>query len=165
MPKSTPMSPGAKAPSSAPGDAACPAAGSAAPCPCANAKITSQTVATMPSKRDRKKLGVGEPVRLTFSLGSANWTLTGTGTGLGKLSTRSGAIVTYTAPDRATSVSITATGSGCTASITLETIEPSGMRMERSPHTKGNHKKYKTSVGFIADVYILPADVSFQYAS
>lgn len=37
--------------------------------------------------------------------------------------------------------------------------------MERRPGTKGNHRRGKASVGFIADIYILPADVSFENCS
>jgi hypothetical protein len=135
------------------------------PCPCANARITSQTVATVPSNRARTSLGVGESAELTFSLGPGTWTQSPPFEDAGSLSGTSGATVTYTAPDRATTVTITATGSGCTATITLTIVEPSSIRMQRKPGTKGNHTQGTASVGFIAEIYFLPANVSFEHVS
>lgn len=143
------------------GNAAVPKGGAAAQCPCKDAKITAEAVAKVPSNRARTKLGVGESTKLTFSLGAATWTQPGAG----KLSGTSGATATYTAPDRAASDSITATGCGCSVTISLEVIEPTGVRMEQRTGTKGNHQKGKASVGFIATIFILPADVSFENCS
>src|SRR5437016_4289373 len=47
------------------------APGSAAPC--VTCQITSETAMTEPADRARRNLGVGERVKLTFSLGNANW--------------------------------------------------------------------------------------------
>jgi hypothetical protein len=116
----------------------------------------------MPSNQARTRIGVGESVNLTFSGSGAAWSMS---PNAGVFSQISGTSVLYYAPDRANSVTITATGGGCSASITFEIVEPSGVRMERRAGTLGNHTKHKPSAGFIADVYILPADVSFENCS
>ena len=118
----------------------------------------------MPSNRARTRLGVGESTRLTFSLGAATWTQS-PAADAGSLSGSSGTAVTYTAPDRQNTVIITAVGGGCTATITLTIVEPSDIRMVRKPGTLGNHTRGTTSVGFIAEIYFLPADVSFEHCS
>src|SRR5579859_2014539 len=181
MPKSNSSSPSGTTPasgsSSAPGpsgatsgspgsgSSAAPAGGASAPCPCAQASITSVTAATMPTNRVRTRLGVGESTDVTYSLGSATWTMSPANAG--SLSGTSGPTVTYTAPDRADNspVTITATGSGCTKTIVFTIVEPSSVRMERRPGTQKNHTLHQASTGFIADIYILPADVSFQNCS
>lgn len=161
MPKDTPnpAGPGSPANPATPGGCA------VEPCACTNATITSQTVATIPSNRARTRLGVGESTNLTYSLGAATWTMSRPEPEGGSLSSTSGETVTYTAPERAVNVTITATGSGCTETIQLTIVEPSGVRMERKAGTLGNHTKNRASVGFIADVFILPADVSFEHCS
>jgi hypothetical protein len=138
--------------------------GAVAPCPCDNAKIISETIATIPGNRARTRLGVGERTKLTYSLGSAAWTLKGSGPPdeLGSLSGNSGESVSYDAPERAISVTITATGKGCTATIDFKIVEPSEVRLSRRPGTKGRHYINKPSTGLIADVYLFPADVSFE---
>jgi hypothetical protein len=158
MSKSTP-NPSTSANPASPGGAA------AEPCPCTNATITSETLATVPSNRARTRLGVGESTRLTFSLGEAQWSMNLPDLEGGTLSSTSGATIVYTAPDRATSVTITATGSGCTKTIQFTIVEPSSIRMQRRPGTLGNHTINRASVGFIADIYVLPADVSFEHCS
>ena len=126
-------------------------------CPCANAKITSQTTATSPSDRTRTTVGVGEEVQLTFSLGSANWTASA-----GKLSAATGVSTLFTAPERAASVTLTAVGGGCTSTLTLTVIEPSGVLMERAPGMNVWHSHGIASVGIKTEIYILPATVSFE---
>lgn len=172
MPKNTPNTPSPRTPASPggaagpPGTPGCPenpgSPGGGAVTPCANCSITPLAVATMPSNRARTRLGVGESTRLTFSLGAATWTQS---PAAGSLSSTSGASVTYTAPDRANTVTITATGGGCTATITLTIVEPSDVHMRRKPGSLGNHQQGQASVGFIAEIFILPADVSFENCS
>ena len=143
-----------------PGDAGSgttPGAGATTPCPCASATLTSQTFATVPSNRARTRIGVGEEVTLTYSCGSATWSKSGGGT----LSSTSGASVTFTAPDRAGSVTITATGSGCTKSITLTIVEPSGLVMRRASGSGVRHTTGRPEAGFRATPHFQPADVSF----
>jgi hypothetical protein len=127
-----------------------------------NAAITSQTAATVPSNRARTRLGVGESADLTFSAGSATWTISPAGAGT--LSATSGPTVTYTAPDRANTVTITATA-GATATITLTIVEPNDVKMKQKSGTVGHHTINTASAGVIADVFIFPADVSFENCS
>jgi len=124
---------------------------------CQQCSINTKTVATVPKNRKRTTIGVGEEVTLTFSAGSANWTITG-----GKLSATIGTKVTFTAPDRAVSITITATGSACSASITFTIIEPSGVSMKRVSGTNVLHTQGTPSVGIKTDIYILPSTVSFE---
>lgn len=135
-----------------------PAAEPVAPCPCGSANITSETVATVPADRTRTTVGVGERVRLTYSLGSATWTKTG-----GRLSSTSGATTTFTAPSRAATVTITAKdGNACTATIDFTVIEPSGVSMRRKSGTGVWHANNIPSVGMKLDIYITPDTVSFE---
>jgi hypothetical protein len=127
-----------------------------------NATITSQTAATVPSNRARTRLGVGESVDVTFSGGSATWSISPANTG--SLSATSGPTVTYTAPDRANTVTITATA-GASATITFTIVEPSDVRMSQRSGTVGHHTINTASAGVIADIFILPADVSFENIS
>jgi len=121
-------------------------------------KIISQTVATVPADRKRRKIGVGEKVNLTFNLGSANWTATG-----GTLSVASGSTTRFTSPDRASVVKITAIDtSGEQDEITFTVIEPSGVLMERANGTGIWHIQSIPSVGIRTSIYIQPADVSFE---
>ena len=128
------------------------------------AKITSQTKATVPSKQTRTKIGVGEPVDLTFSAGTATWTPDPGG--VGTLSTTSGATVTFTAPDRANTATITATAAaGGTATIKFTIVEPASVKIKRKTSTLGHHTINTPSVGFIGETFIFPEDVSFENCS
>jgi hypothetical protein len=125
-------------------------------------KITSETVATVPSKRARIRLGVGEPVKLTYSAGSATWAAD---PDVGTFDSKTGETVIFTAPDRANTIKITATGTPpatVNPTITFTIVEPADVKMNRRPGTQGHHDIHTASTGFIADVYILPADVSFE---
>jgi len=160
MPKNTPSAPSVPGAPGVPGNPAGPGGSAVTPCP--NCNITSQTAVSVPSNRARTDLGVGESVDVTFSLGAATWTFS---PNEGMLSSTSGSTVTYTAPDRASTVIITATGGGCSCSITFHIIEPSGIRMVRQPGTQRKHTFHRASTGFIADIYFLPETVSFEHCS
>jgi hypothetical protein len=136
-----------------PGTNPTPPAGPAAPC--VTCTITSQTVATQPANRARTKIGVGEEVSCTFSLGSATWSLAGGGT----LSSTSGATVTYTAGDTGGSATLTATGSGCTSTITFTIVAPSSVHMDRISAVQ--HTKLWPDVGMRTTPFVGPDDVSF----
>lgn len=157
QPSSPTTGPGAGTPASPPAVTPC-----SKPPTCT---ITSQTIATAPANRARTKIGAGEEVDLTFSLGSATWTPPSSGSllpyGGGSLSSTSGPKVTYTAPERADSVTISATGSGCTASITFTVVEPSGARRKQKPGTNLKHDVDRPSIGIKTDLYVLPDDVCF----
>lgn len=132
--------------------------GTETPCPCADARITSETVATSPANRARTKVGVGEEVTLTYSLGSATWTIT---SGSGTLSPTSGSQTTFTADDNAGNVTISATGSGCTCTITLTVVQPSSVSMERKAGTNLEHTQGRPDCGWRGKQWIHPDDVNF----
>jgi len=124
-------------------------------------KVDTETVATVPADRTRKKVGVGEPVTLTLqptSLSPVSWSILGNGT----LSATTGNPVTFTAHDRASTPSITATyGSGsCTVNFTV--VEPSGAMIEQEAGTGIRHTTNTVSCGFKGRPYIQPDDVSFK---
>jgi hypothetical protein len=135
--------------------AAAPVTATTSTCP-PTCTITSETVATIPANRDRKMVGVGEKVKLTFSPGSASWT-----TSRGTLSSNSGSTVIFTAPDRTASVDIEAKGGGCSASINFQVIEPNGVHMEQDGSAVW-HVQGVPSIGFHGIVYITPDTVSFE---
>ena len=101
---------------------------------------------------------MGEEVNLTFSHGSANWTTTG-----GRLSATSGSTVVFTAPDRAASITVTATATSvrCNPTITFTVIEPSGISQQQTAGTKVKHTKNKPDSGMKMDIYMLPDNVCF----
>jgi hypothetical protein len=121
------------------------------------AKIISETSATVPANRARLTIGVGETVKLTFNLGTATWA-----TSKGKLSATNAINIIFTAPDRVSKVTITASGSKHTASIIFNVIEPSGVTMARAPGTGIWHVRNIPSVGMKTSAYITPATVSFE---
>jgi len=114
-------------------------------------------VATSPANRARTTIGVGEEVELTYSTGSATWTSSGGGA----LSSNSGSSVTYTAPDTAQSVTITATGGGCTRSITFTIVEPSDWTMVRVPGTVLKHRQNRPDCSWLGLMHIHPNNVNF----
>lgn len=79
------------------------------------------------------------------------------------MSSTKGNRIRVTAPDRATSIKITATGStGEVADITFDIIEPSGVLQERGPGTGIWHISGIPSVGIRTNIYITPDTVSFE---
>jgi hypothetical protein len=127
--------------------------------------VTSQTVATVPSNRARTRIGVGETVNLTCTGGTGTPTWTASPTGVGTLSATSGQNITYTAPDRANTVTITATAGASAPPIAFTIVEPSDVKLQKRPNSKANHVINTASTGVVIDVFILPADVSFQNIS
>ena len=134
--------------------------GATTQCPCSSAQVTSETVMEEPPDRARTRLGVGEKVRVSYSLGSATWTIAGKGS----LSSDSGATVTYTAPKQAGSVTLTATGCDCSASITFTIVEPNAVNMFKrylDPKRVQHNQNYPDS-GMYINVFLAPADVNFH---
>lgn len=123
--------------------------------PCVTCEITSETVMTQPPDRARTDIGVGERVRVTFSLGEADWTLAGDGF----LSSPTGQTIVYRAPSRAQTVTLTATGGGCTATKTFNIIAPNAVRMRRRDTL---HRLNTVSIGMHTDIFILPDTVNFH---
>ena len=134
--------------------------GAVAPCPCASAEVTSEMVMAEPPDRARTRMAVGERVRVTYSLGAAEWTQAGDG----DLSSTSGATVTLTAPSRGGSVTLTATGCGCSAAITFTIVEPSAVHMVKkfTSAARVEHTLSMPDVGMFTNIFFAPADVNFH---
>lgn len=126
--------------------------------PCTRAAIVIEALARLPANRARTTIGVGERIKLTYSLGSAAWTTSG-----GTLSSASGVSVIIDAPDRAATLTITATGGGCSVTITLTVIEPTGVLMTRATGTNVWHVNAVPSVGIRTAIYLQPDTVSFKF--
>jgi len=148
--KTTPPSSGSGGASAAGGTPACPT-------PCT---ITSETVATSPANRARTRIGVGEEVDLTVSPGPATWAITA-GSGQLSPSTGSHAKVRFTADDAAGTVTITATGSGCSCTIIFTIVEPSGWTMIQQPGTHLKHVAGRPNCGWKGIAFFHPDDVNF----
>jgi hypothetical protein len=136
------------------------------PSPSPGATITSHTYAPEPADHSRLTIGVGEPVKLTFSGADANWSISG---GAGTLSSTTGKIVDYTASITKATETITAvdTKTSAKATITFDVIRPSGLLFERVAGTAPNpdfyHHQGWPDIGFGAKVYLQPDTVSFDY--
>ena len=120
--------------------------------------LETETVATAPADRTRKTVGVGEEVTLTLQpsiISPVTWSITGDGT----LSGTNGNPVTFTAHDRASTNTITASYDGNSCSVTFTVIEPTGVQFTKLGGDR--HKNGWTSAGFQANVAILPTTVSF----
>lgn len=111
---------------------------------------------SQPADRARRVLGVGERVRLTFSLGNAAWNVTA---GDGRLSSAAGASVVLRAPETPQTITVNAVGGGCSAEITFNVIAPSEVRMSRLDvmHIRNSH-----SSGMHTRIFFLPDTVNFH---
>ena len=112
--------------------------------------LTSETVATQPQDRKRKKLGVGEEVSLTLkpsSLPSPTWVINGT-PGTSALSSSTGDTSKLTAGGLACAPTIEATIIGEILKIDFDVIEPTGVTMEQESGTGIWHVKGRPSAGF-----------------
>lgn len=125
--------------------------------------MTSETVATQPQDRKRKRLGVGEEVNLTLkpaSLPSPTWALTGT-QGTSQLNPLAGITSMLTAGERICTPSTEATILGELVKIDFDVIEPTGVTMDQEQGTGVWHIQGKPSAGFKGRPFITPVDVSF----
>src|SRR5579862_4029169 len=150
-PSSSPSTPGSS-PGTPPAPPATPPSCSTNAC-----TITSQTTVTSPPNRARTTIGIGEDVDLTVSPGPGTWSILSGG---GSLASTSGTTVTYTAPDRAATVVVQATGSGCTCTITLKVIEPTSLLFQKDSNFK--HTNGRPDCGYLAKVFVQPDTVSFH---
>jgi hypothetical protein len=139
--------------------AAAPTSGAPPPCP-TPCTITSQTVATSPRNRARTRIGVGEEVDLTVNPAPATWAIS-SGGGTLSPSTGSQTTVRYTAGDTAGSVTITATGSACSCTITFTVVEPSNWTMIQQSGTNLKHTAGRPDCGWKAITFFHPNDVNF----
>ncbi|MCJ8272298.1 MAG: hypothetical protein MJK04_23215, partial [Psychrosphaera sp.] len=124
-------------------------------------KLITETTATIPSNRQRKKLGVGEEVVIIIDplpSDPVQWSLSGGGT----LSAPFGEYTVLTAADIKSSSTVTAKVGGVTLSVKFEIVPPSGVLITRKPNTGLYHSwTNRSSVGFIGQIQALPTDVSF----
>lgn len=125
--------------------------------PCVQCEITSLTVMTEPADRTRTDIGVGERVTLTFSLGNATWTKSSS---QGRLSSDSGTSIVFTAPSTPQSVTITATGGGCTATIDFTIVKPIEIRAIVRATL---HNQNTTSIGMWTRMFLAPFNVNFHW--
>jgi hypothetical protein len=126
---------------------------------CKSCTITSQTVALSPANRARTTIGVGEEVDLTVNPSPATWSIAGGGA----LTPNSGSqgSVRFTADDNAGNVTITATGSGCSCSITFKVVQPSSWTMQKQDGTNLRHHEGRPDCGWKAITFFHPDDVNF----
>ncbi len=103
------------------------------------------------------KVGVGEKVDLKAPC-PADWTIQGGGT----LSTTTGATTQFTAPETAAQVIITAKlhVDNSTKTVTFNVVEPSGATFRKIANIV-NQTNVLLQSGFVAEYFILPADVNF----
>ena len=122
--------------------------------------IESQTTAEVPENRDRRTLGVGEEVLLTFSGANAHWSLTG---GKGSVEPN-GKSVIYTASITAATETITAvdTSTAAKATIQFTVILPTAVMDEVIPNSI-KHEHDRPDSGMRVHVYFQPDTVSFEY--
>jgi hypothetical protein len=113
---------------------------------------------TEPANRARTRLGVGERVRVTYSLGAATWTKAGDG----DMSSTSGATITFTAPNTAGTTTLTATGSGCTKDIAFTIVAPASVHMTRLHPGQVEHNQTYANIGMLTNIYLGPEDVNFH---
>ena len=146
-------------PSTTPGGST-PTGGGTQPCH-PTCTLASQTVATSPANRARTTIGVGEEVTLTVTGNPATWTKSGGGTLSPNTGTRTS--VTFTADDNAGSITITATGSGCSCvnTIAFTIVQPANWTMKRQSGTNLKHTSGRPDCGWTGNEYIHPNDVNF----
>ena len=133
--------------------------------------IISVTVSKVPDIPDsRTTVGVAEPVVLTFSAGEANWSLESNGGTAadklddGHLTIEHGTTTRYVAATTNHTETVKAEGAGGKkASITFTVIAPTGVKQVVDPRNPLIHHYNKPDVGFWAQTYIEPANVSFQW--
>ncbi len=123
--------------------------------------VKTETVVMVPSDRTRKKIGVGEKVKLTIEpsfIGSETWSVTGGGS----VNPTSGMTTTFTAGANAATSTVKATlngGSECKVVFTV--VPPSGLFLRQKPGTGVLHHYNTLSIGFKGLPYLKPTEVSF----
>jgi hypothetical protein len=140
-------------------DAQCPNS-LAGTCP----KLITETVATTPSNRLRRKVGVGKQINISLSPATDDvvyWSLSGDG----ELGTIDGPHAVLTAGDIKSSPKVTAKIGSVTLSVQFEVVTPTGVLITKKPNTNLYHSwTNRSSVGFLGQVLVQLADVSFYGA-
>jgi hypothetical protein len=124
-------------------------------------KIETETIATKPQDRKRKKVGVGEEVNLTFKPSSItiNWSVEGN---KGSIAPATGTTTIYTAHNETTEGKVRAEFKGASKVTSFDVVEPSGVSMEV---VNSLNSKNPFRAGFKGQPYILPKDVNFEKIS
>jgi hypothetical protein len=144
-----------------------PAGGATQTCPSTPCTITSETEHTSPGSRTRTRIGVGERVRLTVNPGPGTWSIVHSNVPQGDpLATyrlpESGTSVTFYAGDVTGRATITAQVGGCSCSLNLDIVAPTGVSIEREDSRGFYHDQGNPSAGFVGRVHLLPDDVNFD---
>ena len=130
-------------------------------------KIETQTVATSPTDRARKMIGVGEEVNLTLlpaGLGLITWNIL---SGSGHLSHYySNGSILFTAPGEGDDTTVTASVLGEECEVEFEIIEPSAFIFENTSIVPPElHLPTQTEnwlhIKYYADMYLSPDTVNF----
>lgn len=120
-------------------------------------QLTTRALASVPEDTLRRRIGVGERVRLTLTPGSlpkVSWSVIG----LGELESDKGT-ATFTAPSRGASTVVKASYPGDECSASFSVVAPSSVTLAK---TFGMGKTTPLSVCMLADWYIGPEDVNFE---
>ena len=126
------------------------------------ADIIASPVITVPNtSATRTTIGVGETVAFAlFPLNAFSNVVYSISSG--NINTSNGS---FTAPNRAATITLTATASGMTFTKQFTVVEPSGAVLVRQPNTGIWHEQDKASCGFQGNYHITPANVSFEAIS
>jgi hypothetical protein len=122
--------------------------------------ISSITKAEPPVDHKRTKIGVGEQVDLSFlPAGEAEWRVS---SGLGRLADVSGGHAIFLSGELPGSSTIQADNRSlnCKATITFDVVAPNGLLLE--PSGAVYHTRNRLDIGFRANAYLTPDDVSFE---
>jgi hypothetical protein len=122
-------------------------------------KVDTECLAAAPLPQTRTRIGVCEQVSLTLqpsSLSPVTWSISGDGL----LSATTGNPITFTAHDRASAPTITATYGGAACEVSFTIVEPDGAYQVQFGNTI--HWQGTASAGFRGITYLTPKDVSFE---
>jgi len=122
-------------------------------------KIETETVATVPNDRLRRKVGVGEEVTVEIMPvePNANWTIEGGGS----IAPATGSLSTFTAGDSASSDTIKAEINGTIVEVQINVVEPSSESGTKVGVNPFNIPAGTQGAGLEIDVTVAPTDVSF----
>jgi hypothetical protein len=104
-------------------------------------------------------VGVGEIVMLSVEPGPLDWSLTGEGSLLTPFATET----EFVASGAAGSATVLATDGSHTCTVTFTVVEPDGVIERQAQRYSIEHTKGRPDIGFIANIYITPPDVSFEF--
>lgn len=125
--------------------------------------LATETVAPIPAPRDRRRIGVGEAVRIVAvpaaETGDAVWTLSGGGS----LCSRECNPVRYTADATGGAAAVTATlPGGSSGSVSFSVVEPQSVSFRRVSATE---TAAPLGIDMLVEMFVGPADVDFSALS